>query len=310
MYAICDNGPYDAQGDGRSAGTTPSLAYQPEAMRWRGLTVLTNTPPKTSQRAPGGMQGVGIFEPILTKAAQETRHRSGRAPHDQRSGRQGAVRTGAAKRQAGLRDQRLRQGSARPGVAKSSSGTRRRRPIAASVRATRRAASASRSARSRAARSASTVSSSSSRTAASSSSRASATTALTPSSTFIVRRRRCSVSHGNSATSCSAIPSKNLPWTSISAGSQTAHAMTRAAHAAANDAIKKLQEIAAKAHGGSPEAYKVAGGKVTGPGGTMTFAQAAQKAIELRRQVRRPRAAGRRQQLHQDVGEEPRRPRA
>jgi CO/xanthine dehydrogenase Mo-binding subunit len=74
---------------------------------------------------------------------------------------------------------------------------------------------------------------------------------------------------------------KNLPWTCVSAGSQTAHAMTRAAHAAATDAIKKLQEIAAKTRGGSPESYKVAGGKVSGPGGSMTFAQAAQKAIEL-----------------------------
>src|SRR5437763_11251143 len=71
MYTICDNGPYDAQGDGRSAGTTISLAYQPETMRWRGLTVLTNTPPKTSQRAPGGMQGIGIMEPIITKAARK-----------------------------------------------------------------------------------------------------------------------------------------------------------------------------------------------------------------------------------------------
>ena len=57
--------------------------------------------------------------------------------------------------------------------------------------------------------------------------------------------------------------------------------MTRAAHAAATDAIKKLQEIAAKARGGKPDAYKVAGGKVSGPGGSMTFAQAAEKAIEL-----------------------------
>jgi xanthine dehydrogenase molybdenum-binding subunit len=48
---------------------------------------------------------------------------------------------------------------------------------------------------------------------------------------------------------------KNLPWSSISAGSQTTHAMTRAAHAAATDAIKKLQEIAAKMKGGSPDAY-------------------------------------------------------
>lgn len=32
----------------------------------------------------------------------------------------------------------------------------------------------------------------------------------------------------------------------MSGGSQTTHAMTRAAHAAASDAIKKLQQIAAK----------------------------------------------------------------
>src|SRR3989442_1238870 len=60
-----------AQGDARSAGTSVSLAYQPETMRWRGLTVLTNTPPKVSQRAPGGAQGIGIVEPILSKAAKK-----------------------------------------------------------------------------------------------------------------------------------------------------------------------------------------------------------------------------------------------
>ena len=73
----------------------------------------------------------------------------------------------------------------------------------------------------------------------------------------------------------------NLPWTCISAGSQTTHAMTRSAHAVATDTIQKLQELAAKTHGGSPEAYKVAGGRVSGPGGSMTFAQAGQKAIDL-----------------------------
>jgi CO/xanthine dehydrogenase Mo-binding subunit len=84
---------------------------------------------------------------------------------------------------------------------------------------------------------------------------------------------QCDIVFGNT--------SKNLPWTCVSAGSQTAHAMTRAAHAAAKDAIKKLQEIAAKTKGGNPDAYKVAGGKVSGPGGSMTLADAAKKAIEL-----------------------------
>src|SRR6185369_1828024 len=73
---------------------------------------------------------------------------------------------------------------------------------------------------------------------------------------------------------------KNLPWSCVSGGSQTTHAHTRAAHAAATDAIQKLREIAAKAHGGKPEQYTVANERVSGPGGSLTLAQAAQKAIE------------------------------
>jgi xanthine dehydrogenase molybdenum-binding subunit len=74
---------------------------------------------------------------------------------------------------------------------------------------------------------------------------------------------------------------KNLPWSCVSGGSQTTHAHTRAAHAAGADAIAKLKEIAARAHGGKPEQYTVANERVSGPGGSMTLAQAAQKAIEL-----------------------------
>jgi len=74
---------------------------------------------------------------------------------------------------------------------------------------------------------------------------------------------------------------RNLPWSCVSGGSQTTHAHTRAAHAAGADAVKKLREIAAKAHGGKPEQYTVANERVSGPGGSMTLAQAAQKAIDL-----------------------------
>ena len=42
---------------------------------------------------------------------------------------------------------------------------------------------------------------------------------------------------------------KNLPWSCNSGGSQTIHAHTRTSHAAATDAIKKLQEIAAQVLG-------------------------------------------------------------
>jgi len=59
--------------------------------------------------------------------------------------------------------------------------------------------------------------------------------------------------------------------------------MTRAAHAAAMDGKKKLQEIAAKTLGGKPEQYEVANERVFHKGGGrgMTLAQAAQRAIQL-----------------------------
>ena len=77
--------------------------------------------------------------------------------------------------------------------------------------------------------------------------------------------------------------SRNLPWSCVSGGSQTTHATTRAAHAAATDAIAKLQQIAAKDLGGKPEDYEVSGERVhrKGGGAGMTFAKAAQRAIEL-----------------------------
>ena len=67
--------------------------------------------------------------------------------------------------------------------------------------------------------------------------------------------------------------------------------MTRAAHAAASDAIKKLQQIAAKDLGGRPEDYVVANERVSrkGGGAGMTLAHAAQRAIELGGDLRRPR---------------------
>src|SRR5208283_2722202 len=58
MFVISDNGPYDAQGDAPTSGHMVSLLYQPQAMRWRGVTVLTNTPPRSAQSSPGGLLGI------------------------------------------------------------------------------------------------------------------------------------------------------------------------------------------------------------------------------------------------------------
>ncbi len=76
---------------------------------------------------------------------------------------------------------------------------------------------------------------------------------------------------------------RNFPYTCISGGSQTTHAMTRAAYAVAMAARQQLKEVAAKSLGGKPEDYEVANARVfrKGGGAGMSFAQAAQKAIAL-----------------------------
>jgi CO/xanthine dehydrogenase Mo-binding subunit len=78
--------------------------------------------------------------------------------------------------------------------------------------------------------------------------------------------------------------SKGLPWSCVSVGSQTTHAMTRANHAAAMDAKRKLQEIAARDLGGAPDDYALGNERVYqrgNPGRGLSYAQAAKRAIEL-----------------------------
>src|SRR5258706_15340535 len=77
---------------------------------------------------------------------------------------------------------------------------------------------------------------------------------------------------------------KNIPWSAMSVGSQTTHAMRRANLAGAVDARRKLQEIAAKDLGGKPEDYALGNERVyrrDNPSRGLTYAQAAARAIAL-----------------------------
>ena len=77
---------------------------------------------------------------------------------------------------------------------------------------------------------------------------------------------------------------KHLPYSCLSVGSQTTHAMTRANHAGAMDAHRKLQEIAARDLGGSPDEYELGGERMFRrghPSRGITYAQAATRVIAL-----------------------------
>src|SRR5438477_208921 len=71
LYIVQETGPHQGAGDFRSAGNCLSMLYQPAAMRYRGVPVLTNTPPTGPQRGPGENQFVPAIEPMMDKAARE-----------------------------------------------------------------------------------------------------------------------------------------------------------------------------------------------------------------------------------------------
>ena len=279
MFVICNNGPYDAVGDAGTSGTIVSLLYQPLAMRWRGTTVLTNTPPRGAQSSPGGMQGIVITETIVSKAARKLgldqvaiRHvncpegkapvgpvRNGTRVHSTSAFLKEAFDRGAEQFQWKERIARpKRSGTKVRGIGVSSSCF-----VGGSV-----------------GYDGLFVIQPDGRIAIQSGIGNLGTESLLDVHRVVaevlgVPWEKCDVTWGNT--------SKNLPWTCVSGGSQTTHAMTRAAHAAAMDGKQKLQEIAAKTLGGKPEQYEVANERVFHKGGgrSMTLAQAAQKAIQL-----------------------------
>jgi xanthine dehydrogenase molybdenum-binding subunit len=279
MFVICDNGPYDAVGDSPSSGRIVSLLYQPQAMRWRGVTVLTNTPPRSAQSSPGGLQGIVIIEPIIAKAARKLgvdqvairriNCPEGKAPFGPAVQGKRQYATSAFLKEALDRGAEQFKWSERVARTPKKMGTKVRGVgvslscyvggtigfdgllvITPEGRVVFQSGIGN----------------------------------LGTESVIDVHRagaevlgvpwEKCDVVWGNTT--------KNLPFTCVSGGSQTTHAMTRAAYATAMDAKKKLQEIAAKKLGGKPEQYEVADERVFRKGGAgMTLAQAAKYAIQL-----------------------------
>ena len=71
LYIVQENGPNVGFDDFNSAADAVSLVYTPMAMRFRGIPVETNTPPRGAQRGPGQNQMASVMEPLLDKAARQ-----------------------------------------------------------------------------------------------------------------------------------------------------------------------------------------------------------------------------------------------
>jgi len=282
LFIVQDNGSYGPMGDFRSAGNAASLIYQPLAMRWRGVNVLTNTPPRSQQRSPGAMQGNGIVEPVITKAAKQlgldqVEIRKINAPEGKAlygppgpDGRQRHV-TSAFVKQALDRGTELFNWNER----KAQAGQRR----GSKVRGVGVAVGP---------HGAGSIGYDGLMT-------------IRPDGKLYVQSgvgnlgTHSLIDLARVAAEVLAMPwdkveviwgdtSKHLPWSCLSVGSQTTHAMSRANHAGAMDAKRKLQEIAAKDLGGSPDDYELGNERVYQRGNRscgLGYAQAAKRALQL-----------------------------
>jgi CO/xanthine dehydrogenase Mo-binding subunit len=282
LFIVQDSGPYGPMGDHRSAGNAASLIYQPPAMRWRAVNVLTNTPPHTQQRSPGPMQGNGMLEGIITKAARQLgldqvairriNSPEGKAlygPLDARGGRRhitSAFVKEALDRGAALFDWKTRVARAGQRVGSTVRGL----GVAVGPHG-------------------------------SGSIGYDGLMTIRPDGKLYVQSgvgnlgTHSVIDLARVAADVLAMPwdkvvvvwgdtSKGLPWTCLSVGSQTTHAMTRANHAGAMDARRRLLELAAHDLGGSPDDYTLGGERVYrkgNPSRGMSYAQAATRAIAL-----------------------------
>ena len=277
LLLVQDSGSYGRMGDFNAAASIASLAYQPETMRFRGIPVVTNTPPHGAQRAPGGAQIVTMLTPVFDEAARaldvdrmDMLHLN--APADEAVFHPGPSQlTSCYAKEAVQLTRELfnwdekrelsgrRNGSKVTGVGLAIS------PYSAGssgmdgllvIRPDGQLAIHS---------------------GIGNLGTASVfDTSMAAAEVLGVPWEEVEVVWGNTDLA--------LPWSSLQAGSQTTHAHTRANYAAGLQAKRLLQEIAAMDLGGAPENYDVGGGRVFRTGSPqvgMGFGEAASRAIEL-----------------------------
>jgi CO/xanthine dehydrogenase Mo-binding subunit len=277
LYIVQENGPNTGFGDLGSAAGAVSLVYTPLAMRYRGVSVLTNTPPRGAKRGPGQNQIACAIEPILDKAARELgldpvaiRHVNAPDSEARYGGSQGPI-TSAFLREAldmGAERFQWNERRARSGPA----GGSKVRAVGVG-QAFHSAGSSGFDGLVRidpegvlhihtGVGNLGTYSY--------------AATSRVAAEVLGYDWENCVIHRGNS--------SHHLPWNNGQFGSNTSFTMTRTNYVAAMDALQKLRQIAAARLGGRADEYDVADETVfhrASPSRRMTFARAAQWAIEM-----------------------------
>jgi xanthine dehydrogenase molybdenum-binding subunit len=277
VYVVHENGPNAGFPDFRNCGETISIVYQPLAMRWRGISVLTNTPPRGAQRGPGENQTASAIEPLLDKAAKQlgvdrvALRRINAPDKDGKIGHEREVLTSAYLRDAldqGAEmfkwSERIKRSGQRVGNKVTGIGVGQGFHTAGSIGFD-------------------------------------GLVRITPDGKLHIHTgvgNLGTYSYAGTSRVAAEVLNYNwdnvilergdsrrgLPWNNGQFGSNTSFTMTRTNYVAAVDAKAKLLEIAAQMLGGKAEDYDLGDEKVVSKADaakSITYAQAAQKAIEL-----------------------------
>jgi xanthine dehydrogenase molybdenum-binding subunit len=277
LYIVQENGATAGFPDWPSSGETVSILYQPEAMRFRGMCVMTNTVPRSAQRGPGHNQTVSAIEPLIDKAAKQLgldrlaiRRLNGPGMDAKVGENQGPVTScylpEAFEKAAALFDyeQRKARSGQRNGSKVTGIGVGQAfhpAGFAGFDGIVRITPDGKLHLHSGVGNLGTYSHTGTSRIAA---------------EVLKANWDNCVVERGDTR--------KGLPWNIGQFGSNTSFTMARTNYVAAVDALNKLKEIAAMDLGGAPDDYDVAGERVfakADPTKALTYAQAAQRAIEL-----------------------------
>ena len=282
LVIVQDNGPYAKQNDHRSCAGCAAAMYAPETMRFRGISVLTNTPQRLSRRAPGGVQASMMLDPLVSQAANRLgidqvairtiNAPEGGAEYGAANARGGRSRTTSCRLREALEigaerfnwSERIQRSGQRcgskvigvgVGVGNFNGGTTGFDGLM-TLRPDGRLYIQQ------------------------------GIGNLGTLSVFDTARVAAEVL-GMPWEQCEVIwgrTDKHLPWSMVQGGSNTTQTHSRANYAAAMDLKQRLQEIAATDLGGSPDDYEVADARVHRRGNRgrgLSFAQAAERAIAL-----------------------------
>jgi xanthine dehydrogenase molybdenum-binding subunit len=277
MYVVHENGPHTGFWDFRNAGHAFSVSYQPLAMRWRGISVLTNTPARGPQRGPGENQIAAAIEPMMDMAARKlgidrlairminAPGPDGRGGHDRHTLTSSYMKEALQKAAKMFNwDEKKKQSGRKNGSKVIGVGIGQAFHQAGfngfdgMVRITPDGKVHIHTG------------------VGNLGTYSYAGTARAAAEGIGAKWENCVIERGDTR--------KGTPFMIGQFGSNTTFTATRSNWAAAQDTKKKLQEIAAKDLGGKPEDYETKDGRVflkSNPSKGMTFAKAAQRAIAL-----------------------------